>query len=69
MNSKWHLNISFIKSGVRIVACGGSLILGQWILLAIGLLLAEILGIHGKIKTLSDPTYIKLQKLRELEGE
>lgn len=52
----WHQKISFIKSGVRIAACLGSIItiatLGHVVgttpsilILAIGLFLAEILGI------------------------
>jgi hypothetical protein len=49
MNSKWHLFISFIKSLIRIVAIGVSLIYSQWSFLAIGLGVAEVLGILEEI--------------------
>jgi len=50
MNSKWHLLISFLKSFIRIITILVSIILNQWIFLAIGLGLAEILGILEEIK-------------------
>jgi hypothetical protein len=49
MNSKWHLFISFIKSLIRIVGIGVSLIYSQWSFLAIGLGVAEVLGILEEI--------------------
>lgn len=50
MNSRWHLYLSFFKSGIRIVGCIFSIVFNQWILLAIGLGVAEILGILEEIK-------------------
>lgn len=52
----WHQKISFLKSGIRIAACLGTIIILMLygvhdiisisvLLLSIGLLLAEILGI------------------------
>ena len=45
MNSKWHLYISILKSIIRIGSVIIAIILNNWILLAIGLVIAEILGI------------------------
>jgi hypothetical protein len=49
MNSKWHMYISFIKSFVRIAGCGLSIIFSNWLILAIGLGLAELLGVLEEI--------------------
>ena len=45
MNSKGHLIISLIKSGIRIAGAISSLFLGSIIPLATGIIIAEIGGI------------------------
>jgi hypothetical protein len=45
MNSKWHLVVSNIKSAVRIVACIAATVTSSVVVLAIGLGIAELLGI------------------------
>lgn len=49
MNSKWHMYISFIKSFVRIAGCELSIIFNNWLILAIGLGLAELLGVLEEV--------------------
>lgn len=49
MNSKWHLYISFIKSGIRIAAGVAALIAGSLAVLAVGIIAAEILGVLEEI--------------------
>ena len=49
MNSKWHLYISFVKSGIRIIACGASLALQSLSILAAGMLIAELLGVLEEV--------------------
>jgi hypothetical protein len=50
MNSKWHLYISIVKSVIRILACVVSVIAGKFEYLAIGLGIAEGLGILEELK-------------------
>jgi hypothetical protein len=50
MNSKWHLYISIIKSVIRILSCIISVIVGKFEYLAIGLGIAEGLGILEELK-------------------
>jgi hypothetical protein len=45
MNSKWHLYISFIKSAIRIISCILGIVFNSVLILGIGLLLAEGLGV------------------------
>lgn len=45
---KKHQLISFVKSGVRILACIGGLA-GSLVFLAVGLLAAEIIGIYEEL--------------------
>jgi len=45
---RWHRNISFVKSALRIIA-GTSLIFGNLLLTGIFLILAEILGVVEEI--------------------
>ena len=43
----WHTRLSYIKSAARIVACFGALVdrIDGLLILAIGLLIAEVIGI------------------------
>ena len=50
MNSKWHFRISLIKSGLRILGCLSAIYYYDWTKLALGLFLAEFLGIAEEIK-------------------
>lgn len=50
MNSLWHLIISLIKSAIRIISGILSVKLQSLEILAIGLILAEILGIIEELK-------------------
>lgn len=54
MNSKWHAYISFVKSAVRIVSSIIALALREpkeaVIVIAIGFMVAEFLGIAEEIK-------------------
>jgi len=50
MNSKWHLYISIAKSVIRIAGCILSVIYNQWTILALGLGVAEVLGILEEVK-------------------
>ena len=50
MNSKWHLYISITKSIIRIIACLLTLINKNIGVLAIGFLIAEMLGVLEEIK-------------------
>jgi hypothetical protein len=50
MNSKWHLYISIIKSVIRILSCIISVVSGKFEYLAIGLGIAEGLGILEELK-------------------
>ena len=43
--SNWHTYCSYVKSGIRIIACLAGMVLGSVALLAIGLLIAECVGI------------------------
>jgi len=43
--SNWHTYCSYVKSGIRIIACLAGMMLGSVSLLAIGLLIAECVGI------------------------
>lgn len=45
MNSKGHLVISAVKSSVRIISCACSLAKHSFKILAVGFLVAELLGI------------------------
>lgn len=45
MNSKWHAYTSFLKSGIRIIACVAGIIQQDLVILAGGLALAEVLGV------------------------
>lgn len=45
MNSKGHLIISFVKSGIRIISSISALIIDSITPLAIGIIIAEITGI------------------------
>lgn len=49
MNSKEHLIISFIKSGIRIIGGFSTLILNSVIPLAICVIIAEIAGILEEV--------------------
>lgn len=49
MNSKWHMYVSFVKSIIRIAGCVFSLIFNNWLILAIGLGIAEILGVLEEV--------------------
>lgn len=49
MNSKGHFWISFTKSMIRIVACTVSIGVNSIIPLALGLILAEVLGILEEV--------------------
>jgi len=49
MNSKWHLYISFIKSAIRIIGCILGVIYNSILILGIGLLVAEGLGILEEV--------------------
>lgn len=50
MNSKWHLYISVVKSIIRIASCVISVFAHKFEYLAIGLGIAEGLGILEEIK-------------------
>lgn len=41
----WHKYASYIKSGIRLGACGATIITGSIYILAIGLIIAELVGI------------------------
>lgn len=41
----WHKYTSYIKSGIRLGACGAALVTGSVYILAAGLFVAEIVGI------------------------
>jgi hypothetical protein len=43
--SKKHFYISLVKSLTRIVGCGAALVTGAWFWMAIGLIIAEVLGV------------------------
>lgn len=45
---KLHLELSMVKSGVRIIACVG-LVFGSLAVAGIGLILAEVLGIAEEL--------------------
>ena len=45
MNSKGHLIISLIKSGIRIIGCGLALCHNSLLILDGALILAEVLGV------------------------
>ncbi len=45
MNSKAHLAISLIKSGIRVIGCCLAICYGSLVVLASALLLAEFLGV------------------------
>ena len=45
MNSKGHLYVSITKSAIRIVAGVGAVMTGSIKVLAVGIVLAEILGV------------------------
>ena len=47
-DAKKHRDLSFIKSGLRIGACLGALG-GSVVFLAIGLLVAEIVGVYEEL--------------------
>lgn len=47
-DAKKHRDLSFIKSGIRIGACLGALT-GSVVFLAIGLLVAEIVGVYEEL--------------------
>mgnify|MGYP001192066321 FL=1 len=47
--SKKHFYISLVKSGVRIAGCVVALATGSWGWLALGLLVAEVLGIAEEL--------------------
>ena len=49
MNSKFHLIISYIKSIIRIVACGLALSQSSWCVAVVGLIVAEVLGLVEEI--------------------
>lgn len=49
MNSKWHMYVSFVKSIIRIAGCVFSLIFNNWLVLAIGLGVAEVLGVLEEV--------------------
>lgn len=49
MNSKGHLNISLIKSGVRIAGMGLGLMFQSLTVVAWSLLIAELLGIAEEL--------------------
>jgi hypothetical protein len=41
----WHKYTSYIKSGIRFVACGATVLTGSVYILAIGLFIAELVGV------------------------
>lgn len=43
--NKWHKRMSYIKSAVRIITCAITVFTGSVAILALGLLIAEIIGI------------------------
>lgn len=43
--SNWHTYCSYVKSGIRIIACLAGMVLGSLSLFAIGMLIAEVVGI------------------------
>ena len=47
-DAKKHRDLSFIKSGIRIGACLGALT-GSVVFLAIGLVVAEIVGVYEEL--------------------
>ena len=49
MNSSWHLYISFTKSFARIVGGVVALIQSDWTVLALGIIVAEFLGILEEV--------------------
>jgi hypothetical protein len=49
MNSKGHLTISLVKSGVRIVGCGIGIALSSLTVVASALILAELLGVAEEL--------------------
>lgn len=50
MNSTWHLVISLIKSVIRILSAVIAIIKGNWIIFAVGIALAEVLGILEELR-------------------
>ena len=46
---KGHFYVSLIKSAIRIAACAGVLFGGSVMLLAVGFLLAELLGLVEEV--------------------
>ncbi len=50
MNSKWHLIISLVKSVIRMVSCVVAVITWNVTVLAVGLLIAEALGVLEELK-------------------
>lgn len=49
MNSKGHLFISILKSGIRIISAGVAIASLNIMILASGILIAEILGIAEEL--------------------
>ena len=47
--SNKHFYISLVKSSIRIAGCVVALFTGSWVWLAVGLLVAELLGIAEEI--------------------
>lgn len=41
----WHKYTSYVKSGIRLGACGATLITGSVYILAVGFFIAEIVGV------------------------
>lgn len=44
-----HRYISFIKSGIRVSACALAAITGSVLVLALGLLVAELVGVYEEL--------------------
>ena len=44
-----HRFISFIKSGIRVSACALAVIFGSVVILAVGLLVAELVGVYEEL--------------------
>jgi hypothetical protein len=49
MNSRWHLIISNLKSSIRIISAIFSIVYFNWLIIAYGFIIAEILGIIEEI--------------------
>ena len=50
MNSKWHLQISMLKSVFRIVGCVFAIATKDWMFLAVSFGIAELFGIMEEVK-------------------